>query len=115
MVTNNPLVEASYQGKMRVEFVETDLSGILTHVRDMIHKGFRLQTHPLSGSIKPNESPYKSILITDAAGETDTQSVMIIEESILTAKKFPIRQIPEQQLQDMQTVDLSLIRTALEK
>jgi len=115
LVTNNPLVEEHYNSDFQIEFIETDLPGILTRVRDLIHCGHRLLTHPLSGSVKPNESPYKTVLITGIKEKTDAQSVTIIGESILTAQKFPARQIPEQHLHDMQIVDLSLIRTALEK
>jgi len=41
-------------------------------------------------------------------------SVGIIEECIITAEKFPKRQIPKRYINDMQTVDLSLISNALE-
>ena len=114
LVTNNPLVHTQYQDDFRVVFLDTDLIGILTHIRDKIHNGHQLLTHPLSGSIKPNESPYKSVLLSEATKETDMQSVTIIEESIITAKKFPQKAIPEEHLKDMQTVDLSLIRAAIE-
>ena len=131
LVTNNPLVQSQYQNDFRVVFLDTDLLGLLTYIRDRIHNGFRLLTHPLSGSIKPNESPYKSVLLTEVKNktgvksetgtqsepktqpETDFQSVSIIEECIITVQKFPTKNIPEQYLNDLRTVDLSLIRTAL--
>jgi len=119
LITNNPLVEAQCKDKAKVCYIDTDLIGVLTHVRDLTHKGHRLLTHPLSGSIKPNESLYKSVLITgvtedlDVQSKTDLQSVGIIEESILTAQKFPPRQFTDQYLRDMQIVDLSLIKSAL--
>ena len=113
VITNNPLVEAQYKDTRCVDFIETDLLGILTTVRDLVHKGHRLLTHPLMGSVKPNESPYKSILISSIAEGTDEQSVTVIEESIQAAKKFSPRDIPEQYLNDLQVVDLSLIRSAL--
>jgi hypothetical protein len=129
---------------MEINFIETDMTGVLVYVRDKIHKGHKLLTHPLSGSIKPNESPYKSVLIsgntkcggtqpdgtqsgntkpntTQSGGtqqssiqqNTDLQSINIIEECILTAQKFPPKEIPEKYLHDLRTVDLSLIRNAL--
>ena len=113
VVTNNPLVIAQYEGKYCVDYIETDLLGILTTVRDLIHKGHRLLTHPLMGSVKPNESPYKSVVISSTTEGADVQSVTIIGESILAAKKFPPKEIPEQYLNDLQIVDLSLIRSAL--
>jgi len=113
LVTNNPLVEAQYKDRFKVDYINTDLQGILIKTRDLIHNGHRLLTHPLMGSVKPNESPYKSILITATQEKADVQSVTIIEESIQTALKFAPKQIPEKYLKDLQTVDLSLIRTAL--
>jgi len=115
LVTNNPLVQAQFQRDIKVEYIETNLLGVLTKVRDLIHKGHRLLTHPLSGSVKPNETLYKTVLLTEAKEGTDTQSVTIIEECIITAQKFPTRHIPKQYKHDMQVVDLSLIRTVLEK
>ena len=125
LVTNNPLVQSQEQTKFRIDYLDTDLLGVLTYVRDMIHRGHSLLTHPLSGSVKPNESPYKSILLTGLQAksdlqtnskmqyETDFSSVEIIENCILTAQKFPQRSFPEQHLHDMQTIDLTLIQTAL--
>ena len=113
LVTNNPKVESQYKNMYQVEYLEVDLLGVLTHVRDYVHKGYKLLTHPLSGSIKPNESPYKSVLISDSPGDTDAHSVIIIEESIQTAQKFPLKNIPEKHLHDLQTIDFTLIQSAL--
>jgi len=121
LVTNNPLVNEQYQRKYRIEFLDTDLLGVLTHIRDRIHKGCKLLTHPLSGSVKPNESPYKSVLISDnpednwQQSEICLQSVSIIEEAFQAVRKFSKKSIPEQHLNDLRIVDLSLIRSALEK
>ena len=112
LVTNNPLVTEQYKDKYMIEYIETDLHGVLTRVRDMIHKGHRLLTHPLMGSIKPNESPYKSIFLSDPVGTTDLKSVTIIEECIQAAGKFIEKDIPKQYLHDLQVVDLSLLRSA---
>jgi len=115
LITNNPLVETQYKDRFNVEYINTDLHGILIKVRDLVHKGHHLLTHPLTGSVKPNETPYKSVLVSEKPEETDVQSVTIIGESIQTALKFVPKEIPEKHLSDLQIVDLSLIRTALEK
>ncbi|MCL2662376.1 MAG: GrdX family protein [Oscillospiraceae bacterium] len=114
VVTNNPLVKAQYEDRYTVNFIETDLLGILTAVRNLIHKGHQLLTHPLMGSVKPNESPYKSVVISKITESTNAQSVTVIEESIQAAKKFSPRDIPEQCLNDLQVVDLSLISSAID-
>ena len=113
LVTNNPMVKEKCQSKLEVEYLDADLLGILTHIRDRVHKGYKLLTHPMSGSVKPNESPYKSVLISDNPDNIDPQSVCIIEESIQTVCKFPKKHIPEKHLHDLQTIDLALIRSAL--
>ena len=109
LVTNNPLAEKRFRDSCRVEYLETDFIGVLINVRNHIHSGCQLLTHPLSGSVKPNETLYKSVLLSEGPGDTDPQSVGIIEESIQTARKFPQKPIPEQYLHDMQLVDLSLL------
>ena len=111
LITNNPLVAAQCRGDFKIEYTDADLQGILIRVRDLVHIGHRLLTHPLMGSVKPNESPYKSILISGAPGKLDTESVNIIEQCIQTTQKFAKKDIPEQYLSDLQIVDLSLIRT----
>jgi hypothetical protein len=114
LVTNNPLVEARYGDRLQVEYLQAHLIDVLIRVRDHVHKGRCLLTHPLSGSVKPNETPYKSILVSEERGITDEQSVRIIEECLSTVRGFPSKHIPEYYLSDLRTVDLSLITTALE-
>jgi len=113
LITNNPLVEERYKAGFQVEHLES-LDDVLIRARDRVHDGHRLLTHPLSGSLKPNETPYKTVLVSGARSEPDERSVLIIEESLLFARGFPPRHIPERYLPDLQTVDLSLIRSALE-
>jgi len=113
LITNNPLVLSECKNRPNTEYIETSLLGILTKVRDYIHKGHKLLTHPLSGSIKPNETLYKSVLISEVPTQTDTQSVKIIEDCIVSAQKFVKIDIPEKHKKDLQTVDLSLIRSML--
>ena len=113
MITNNPLVKSEYETDHIVDFAETDLIDVLIRVRDMIHKGHKLLTHPLSGSIKPNETIFKTVLVSGNTGRTDFDSVAMIEDCISAAKKFPPRQIPDDFIYDMQVIDLSLIKPAL--
>ena len=113
LITNNPLVEAQFHDSCTVVFTDESLLCLLIRVRDRIHEGRRLLTHPLSGSVKPNETLYKSVLVSEAGNETDPQSVIIIEECLAAVRKFPPVGISDDYLPDLQAVDLSLIQSAL--
>ncbi|MDT8284992.1 MAG: GrdX family protein, partial [Thermovirgaceae bacterium] len=44
-------------------FVEGGSLRVLTIVRDRIHLGWSLLTHPLYGNIQPFRQPFRSILV----------------------------------------------------
>jgi len=116
LVTNNPLVEKNY-GNF-AEKVDGGLFEVLIRVRDYIHKGHSLLMHPLPGSIKPNETFYRSLLITRGPliGRTDFKSLELIENSLTTYKKFNHNecQYTEKVLEDYQSIDLELVKSAVE-
>ena len=114
LVTNNPLAAEKFKDKFLIDYTETGLLDVLICTRDYIHKGHKLLTHPLSGSVKPNETIYKTVLISSDPGALDLQSIDIIETGILTVQKFPVRQINEKYIYDMQNIDMSLFNSALE-
>ena len=114
LVTNNPLAASQYRDLVGVEFIESSLVDVLIRVRDHAHRGHALLTHPLTGGLKPSDTLYKSVLVSGTHSEVDEQSVRLIEDCVLIAQGFPQRHIPEHHLPDMQTIDLSLIRSAVE-
>ena len=116
LMSNNPLVRDSYSGKYEVCFVDGSYMDVLIATRDRCHAGCRLLSHPLSGSVKPNETLYKSVMISKDAGSVDFDSVIMIEDAITTAAKFgPVRRNwREQECRDFQLVDLTLIVSAIE-
>lgn len=119
LITNNPLVKRKYEKDFPLIYLEKNYLEVLCYVRDEIHKGHELLTHPLSGSIKPNETPYKSILISSEAKSLNYRSITMIEDSIETTKRFfSIRDrtqgLKEDLLKDFQEIDYHLIKGALE-
>ena len=114
LVSNNPLVLKHRWEKISVRYVDDSAAAVLLTVRDLCHCGHRLLSHPLSGSVKPNETPYKSILVSETASGTDVESVQLIEEAIEVMNRFgPIRRKwHEKELHDFQLVDESLIADA---
>ena len=122
LITNNPLVYSQYRDNVNFMF-SSDWSflDVLKRTRNKIHDGHELLTHPLSGSIKPNETPYKSIIISHDSKTLNMQSLQIIEESISTAEKFLKNRKPssasltDEILKDFQFVDFGLIKDSVER
>lgn len=120
IITNNPYVYKKYKDKRMVMFKEDfKYMDILKFVRNRVHEGYELLTHPLSGSIKPNETPYKSIIMSNKKGDLDESRLSIVEESISTAKKFmtdkPTPNWNESILDDFKVIDLSLMEDTIDK
>lgn len=121
LITNNPKVNQRLQGQIEIEFYEDGSHlDILKKVRGLVHEGYQLETHPLSGSIKPNETPYKSIIVSLPSGKiTDLNGAMIMEDAIHTAEKFiqnkktPVW-IPRV-LEDFSEIDYALISGTIER
>ena len=121
IITNNKYVYEKYKDKLEVEFYENfTYLDVLKYVRDKIHEGYKLTTHPLSGSVKPNETPYKTVMISDEKKDIiDFNTLNIIEDTIATTKKFisnkPTPNCPESILDDFRVIDLSLIENVIDK
>ena len=115
IVTNNPVVNERLSNKFEVKFIAGEYQEVLNVGRNLVHAGHELLTHPMAGSIKPNETPYKSILLTKRRQSLDFQSLQIIEESIQVCEKFSnyIREYPQEVLTDFQQIDSSLIENAI--
>ncbi|MBZ2175657.1 GrdX family protein [Schnuerera sp. xch1] len=120
IVTNNKDVYEKYKDDFEIVYNEKyTYLDVLKYVRNQIHNGHKLTTHPLSGSVKPNETPYKTIMISKEKNKMDYDSLTIIEDSINTTKKFidnkPTPNWPEEILADFRVIDLSLIENVINK
>lgn len=118
IITNNTKVSQKYNKDYDVEFIDGDYLDVLVFARDKIHEGHKLLTHPLSGSVKPNETPYKSIIMSGEKEDLDINSLMIIEDSINTAKKFIGIKLPNKWnneiLDDFMEIDSTLLASGIE-
>lgn len=120
IITNNKYVYDKYKDKMEVDYKENfTYLQVLEFVRDKIHQGHELLTHPLSGSVKPNETPYKTVMISKNKRALDNSGLIIVEEAIATVKKFisnkPTPNWTESVLDDFRVIDLSLIENVIDK
>ncbi|MCH4009789.1 GrdX family protein [Companilactobacillus sp.] len=115
ILTNNPMVKDKYSEITHFDENLT-VADIFTHGRDAIHLGANLINHPLAGSIKPNQSPYKSLVLSDREGDLDMFSLTLIEGAIQVLKKLRPRDqgYSESTLEDFQVIDLDLLDSAIE-
>lgn len=116
IITNNPLVEQILSRDFNVRMLDTDLRGVLVYVRDQVYAGHALLTHPLAGSVKPNETPYKSVMISEKPVGFDAEQGEIISNAIAVCDKFkPIGwELNQRILNDFQLVDYTLICSAVD-
>lgn len=101
-----------------VDYSEISYEDVLGKVRDRIHEGHLLLSHPLSGSVKPNETPYKSVMISRKAGKLDERSLSIIEGAIRSCAKFEFksekyREFMPETFKDFQLIDWTLLQNAI--
>ena len=120
IITNNPDVKEKFKDVFSVEFLDKKTyMDVLYCARDLIHKGHELLTHPLSGSVKPNETPYKSIIVSSKTGYLDKTGLTILEESIQTVIKFTKnKKTPnwtERVLDDFRVIDLSIMENVIDR
>lgn len=115
LVTNNEEVLEKFKDEIAISYKDVSYREILVEARDLIHKGYSLETHPLSGSIKPNENPFKSILLSKKGDEIDLDSLMRIENAIATFDKFSYEfpKLNDRMLCDFRLLDFTLIESAL--
>ena len=125
LVTNNKIVFDKIISNEKTKNLEKGIylengtyKEVIEKVREMVHMGHELLTHPLSGSIKPNETPYRSVLVSAKAGNLDFDSLKIIENSIQTAEKFMAMAKPrnynERHHNDFMTIDFHVIESGIE-
>lgn len=117
IITNNSKVYENYKNSYEVIFSEKfSYTDVLYTTRDLVHNRHKLLTHPMAGSLKPNQTPYKSIIVCDTQC-TDNESVILIENSLEAAFKFlKFKKTPawsERILNDFKTVDLSLVENVI--
>ena len=123
LVTNNDKAFERYgeHAKIGVNYLkEESFLGVLIRVRDLIHEGWHLMSHPQASNLKPNQSPYKTVLLSSGReAQPFSQDVAMVESSIDGFHKFTRDMIapkwPEKTLHDFQTIDLSVVESAMER
>ena len=102
-------------------FVKGSSLDVLIRVRDGVHRGDRLLTHPLCGNLRPYQQPFRSVLIEEHPGElVDLDSLSLIEEAVAVYKACEGRlllpeNLSEETRADYAFIDAELMRESLEQ
>ena len=116
IITNNDWVLKKYNGKFTVVYIDVTFKDVLLAVRDKLHLGHELLTHPLGSSVKPGETPIKSIMISDEKNKINFSSVYMIENAIITYDKFnkeKLKFLDDKRIEDFKLIDLTVLESAL--
>lgn len=113
LITNNDRVYEKYREKMRVILLKT-YEEVLIRLRDMVYDRHILLTHPQASSLKPNQTPYRSVVVYPQGTEDNMKDIMLIEKCIETFGQWQnIAKTPEDYdekvADDFKTIDLSVV------
>ena len=116
ILTNNPKIKEL--NLEEILYKEEGYIKILESARNLRHNNYEMLSHPLYSSIKPNETPYRTIILKHR-NELDINSLLLIEQAIFTANKFIIndksKTYNKEVLEDFQIVDLNIIENIINK
>ena len=113
LITNNDKVYLKYKDKLQCIFTEK-YEEVLIKVRDMVYDRHILLTHPQASSLKPNQTPYRSVVLYPQGNEDNMKDILLIEKCLETFKQWQnISLTPENYsdkiAEDFKVIDLSLI------
>ena len=118
LVSNN----VSYKGRVdEIDFVEGSSFDVLIGVRDYVHKGAEILTHPLCGNLRPYQQPYRSVVlrIFSDPHPVDEYSLSLIENALGIYRSCFERlaradSLPDFIASDYAFVESELMRSSLE-
>lgn len=113
LVTNNDRVYNKYKDDMEVILLDT-YKEVLIKIRDLVYDRHILLTHPQASSLKPNQTPFRSVMVYPKGDEDNMKDIMLIEKCIETYEQWQkIAATPENYqksvAEDFKTIDLSVI------
>lgn len=113
LITNNDRVYEKYKDTLTVILLKT-YEEVLIKVRDMVYDRYILLTHPQASSLKPNQTPYRSVAVYPKGEEDNTKDILLIEKCIETFRQWQeIAPTPgdyaDKVANDFKTIDLSVV------
>ena len=116
IITNNPIVKNINNAE--ICFVRGDQRQVLYQVLNKVAGGHNLLSHPLAGSIKPEDNPYRSVVLSSSTAETDLSNLNMLEYCLGKVESgvrdgMQSRQL-DQLARDFQMIDKELLDNALQ-
>lgn len=111
IVTNNPRVSESFRNTL---FVEGTFEDVLVKVRDLVHQGVELISHPIGASIRMLFSPYRSIIVGEKNNVINSSHIEIIESSIINYRNINEgRKTDIKNAEDYAFIDAELLKASI--
>ncbi len=113
LITNNSRAYEKYKSSMKAVYAES-YEEVLIKTRDMVYDKHILLTHPQASSLKPNQTPYRSVIVYPKGTEDNIKDILLIEKCLETYYQWQnIAPSPQKYsgkvLYDFMTIDLSVI------
>ena len=113
LITNNAGLHA---GAVSSEYVDGSSLDVLIHVRGLVHSGSIILTHPLCGNLRPNQQPFRSVIVDAESRAVDLDSLSIIESAVNVYQSsklvFP-KDFDDKTRADYAYIDSELMRESL--
>jgi len=111
IVSNNPMVKEKFDN---VYFIEGTSRELLEKVRDLVHSGSELITHPLGASLRMMFSPCFTVVVKEKQGKLNNFHAEIIESSIEKYNQhMEVREEDVKNSKDYAVIDYKLLESAL--
>ena len=117
IITNNDYVFDKYKNDTNV-ILGDNYEDVLIKTRDLVYDKHVLLTHPQASSLKPNQTPYRSVIVYPKGEEDNTDSIMMIDKCIQVYREWqeispsPKSYAPKVE-HDFKTIDLSVIENVI--
>ena len=113
LITNNDRVYEKYKDELKVILLDT-YEEVLIKVRDMVYDKHILLTHPQASSLKPNQTPYRSVSVYPRGKDDNMKDILLIEKCLQVYYEWQeIAPSPEKYearvANDFKTIDLSVV------
>jgi hypothetical protein len=116
VISNNPAVRGIKRAKMY--FIEGDCLAVLYQAFSMAASGYKLLSHPLAGSVKPEYNYYRSIVFSaEPKDQVDLMHLRLLDRCLLKLEERQNAGISSERLalytQDLQIMDIEFLNSAL--